>query len=142
MKVIECQAEVWVDLFAISFGLWILLGLYKVIKVQQLIVSRYQNETNLLSTIFFTEDATFTRQLPNFFSSAIYAAHLLMCVWGWRIYRRKKVFKDITDPAKITNKFSRKEIRKVKLVAICDIVALCHLIALFGLKLLFPECFT
>lgn len=138
----KIQPEVLVDLFAISFGFWILFGLYKAFKVQKFIVARYQNGTDLLSTIFFREHATFTRQLPDFFSSAIYTAHLLMCVWGWDIYGKKKAFRDIENHRKIIEHFSVKEIREVKFFAICGIIASAHLIAFFLLRLYFPKYFT
>ena len=44
-----------------------LFGLYISIRIERFIVKRYEEETDLLNTVFFREHATFTRSIPDFF---------------------------------------------------------------------------
>ena len=134
-------ADIFIDIFALSFGFWLILCFYNIVRVQRFIVKRYEQESELLSTIAFKEHATFTRYLPEFFSSALYTGHLLICLWGWRVCKGKKCFKDIKDSSFITRNFSYKEIRKVKGVGISGLVVLLHLFAFYVLRLLCPEKF-
>ncbi len=131
-----------VDLFALSLCIWIVFGLYISIRIERFIVKRYEQETDLLNTIFFKEHATFTQNIPNFFSSAMYTSHLLMCVWGWSFYRKRKMYRDIGSPEIITCHFSEKEIRQVKWFAISGLIVIIHGIAYYSLRLIWPEAFN
>ena len=105
------------------------------IRIRNFIVIRYEQETNLMETVFFKEHATFTRFLPNIASSVFYKAHLLMCEWGWRVYGDKKVFRDIENPESVTSQFSEKELRSVKRQAILALIVLFH-VALYSIYLM------
>lgn len=126
----------------LSGGVWIILGLYFSVRMQIFIVKRYEKETGLLNTVFFEEHATFTRYLPGFLSSAMYASHLLMVLWGWSIYKSKKAYRDIKDPSAVTLHFTAKEVRIVKWFGICSFLALSHAVALFIFKFIWPESFS
>ena len=134
--------EFLIDLFAFSGGFWLLFGLYISIRIEQFIVKRYEEETMLLNSVFFREHATFTRNIPNFFSSAMYTSHLLMCVWGWWLYANRKPFRDIKDPYLIIQHFSPKEIRRVKWFAINGIILTSHGIAYLIFRSIWPEAFS
>ena len=110
--------EYFAQIFAVSLCAWGLFGLYISIRIERFIVKRYEQETGLLNTVYFKEHITFIRYLPDFFSSVTYTTHLLMCVWGWRLYAKRKPFRDIKDPYTIIQNFSGKEIRLVKWFAI------------------------
>jgi hypothetical protein len=114
--------ELFSEIFALSGCSWALFGLYTIFRVQWFIVKRYEQETKLLDTVFFKEHLTFSKYAPNFFSSAFYGAHLLMCVWGWWLYGKRKIFRDIEDPQYVTQHFSKKEIRHVKWVIISGLI--------------------
>ncbi len=128
--------------WGLSGGFWLLFGLYISIRVEQFIVKRYEKETDLLDTVFFREHATFTRHIPDFFSSAMYSSHLLMCVWGWWLYEKRKVFRDIKDPFIVIQHFSQKEIRRVKWFAISCLIVALHGIAYLFLRFTWPEAFS
>lgn len=131
--------ELLFGLIALSAGFWMLYGLYAALRVQWFIVDRYERETDLMSSVFFREHATFTRALPYFFSSAIYVGHLLMCLWGGRLYGNKKAFRDVTDPSLIVGYFSHKEIQKVKKIAVSGLIVTIHMIAIYLFRFLWPE---
>jgi len=130
------------QIFAISLCLWGLFGLYISIRIERFIVKRYEEDTGLLNTVFFKEHATFTRRIPDFFSSAMYTSHLLMCVWGWWLYAKRKVFRDIKDPFFVTQHFSQKEIRWVKWFAVSGLIIAVHGIAYLVFRLIWPEVFS
>jgi hypothetical protein len=121
----------FVGIFAISGCIWLICGFYLTIKIKRFIVKRYEQETNLLETVFFREHATFTQYLPDFFSSSLYNAHLLMCVWGWRLYKNRKMFRDIDNPEIITQHFSAKEIHQAKCYLISGIMFVMHCICYY-----------
>jgi hypothetical protein len=127
-----------VDLIIFSFGLsgcfWIIYVFYTAIRIQWFIVKRYEIETDLMGTIAFKEHATFTRSLPPFFSSAMYTAHLLMCLWGWPIFYNKKPFRDIDNPAKVLSHFSKDELRRVRMYGIGGAILILHMIVAYILK--------
>jgi hypothetical protein len=125
-------------LFGLSGGFWIIYVLYTAIRIQWFIVKRYEIETDLLDTIAFKEHATFTRYLPPFFSSAMYTGHLLMFLWGWRISRNKKAFRDIDNPTKVLRHFSKGELIRVKKYGISSIILVLHMIALYIIDYLLP----
>ena len=131
--------EYVITLFAFSGGLSILFCLYISIRMQWFIVRRYEVETNLLETIFFKEHANFSKFLPGFFSCAMYASHLLMLLWGWRLYKTKRMYRDIEDPTIVIRNFSKKEIRIVKQFGISSLVVLAHALVLFVFKLVSPK---
>jgi hypothetical protein len=125
-------------LFGLSGGFWIIYVLYTAIRIQWFIVKRYEIETDLMESIFFKEHATFTRAVPPFFSSAMYTAHLLMCLWGWQIFCNKKVFRDVDNPTKVLRHFSEGELRRVKKYVISSIILVIHMIALYIVDYLLP----
>jgi len=125
-------------LFGLSGGFWIIYVLYTAIRIQWFIVKRYEIETDLMESIFFKEHATFTCVVPPFFSSAMYTAHLLMCLWGWRIFCNKKVFRDVDNPSKVLCHFTENELRRVKKYGISSIILVLHMIALYIIDYVMP----
>lgn len=121
------EPKMILEIIAVSSCIWLLVFLLIVIVVARFIVRRYEDETDLLSSVFFREHATFTRMLPGFFSSAIYSFHLAVSCWGWKIYGKKKIFRDVEDPRLIYEKFSANEIRLVKWLLIIGVVMSVHL---------------
>ena len=138
----KLSIEHFSQIFAVSLCLWGLFGLYISICIERIIVKRYEEETDLSDTIFFKEQATFTRHIPDFFSSAMYASDLLMCIRGWWLYAKKKAFRDIKDPFFVIQYFSQKEIRKVKWFAISCLIVGLHGIAFFFFQSIWPEVFS
>lgn len=128
-------------IWGFSLCSWGLFWFFAALSVQRFIVQRYEIETNLLDTVFFKNHVPFAPYLPNFFSSAIYAGHLMMCLWGWRYFRTKKVFKDIKESTYVTQHFAQKEIGKVKRDAICLLILALHGIAYYLLRFMWPEVF-
>ena len=134
--------ELLIDLFAFSLCGWMLYGLYLSIRIGRFIVKRYEVETDLLNTVYFKEHATFTRNLPNFFSSPMYISHLLTFVWGWNYFRNRKAYRDIKDPEYVIKHFSKQEIRWAKWFAIsCSIFAL-HGVTYYVFSFFWPEVFN
>lgn len=129
-------------LWAFSLCFWGLYGVYTSIRMQMFIVKRYEKETDLLKTICFMEHFTFTRYLPNNLSGVIYGGHLLMCVWGWWFYGKRKIFRDIQDPSFVTQHFTKKEIRRVKRYAITGLIVVMHGIAYVIFRFIWPEAFA
>jgi hypothetical protein len=119
-------AELYRGILALSASFWLITSLIISFQVQSFIVKRYERETDLMETIFFQEHATFTRSLPDFFSSACYGAHLLMCAWGWWLYGNRKIFRDIETPEDVTKYFSKNEIRRVELFIISSLILIAH----------------
>ena len=130
------------QLFAISLCLWLLYAFYNSIRIQRFIIKRYEDETDLLNTVFFREHATFTRYLPPLMSSPMYTSHLSMCLWGWNIYKGRKMFRDIEDPERVIQHFSPKEIRRVRWFAICGVILIFHGIGYFIFRSIWPEVFS
>ncbi len=128
-------------IWAISICVWGLIGVLMSFRVQWFIVKRYEKETNLLDTVIFREHVTFIRDIPRFLATAIYTSHLLICLWGWRFYGRKKVFRDIKSPELITRLFSKKELRLAKLNAIIGIIVIIHAIAFYFFQGIWPDVF-
>jgi exosortase/archaeosortase len=134
--------DILFDLLTISGCSWTLFSLFVSIRIERFIVKRYEQETDLLDTVFFSEHATFSRYLPNLLSSTMYTTHLLMCVWGWWLYEKRKAFRDIKDPYVIIRHFSKKEIRWAKWFAVsCTIVAI-HGVAYLVFRSIWPEVFS
>ena len=129
-------------IWGLSLCSWGIYGLYIAIRIERFIVKRYEHETNLLETVFFKEHATFTRYIPDFFSSAMYSSHLLMCLWGWRIYRNRKMYRDIDSPEIVTRHFSAKETRQVKWFAISGLIVVIHGIAYYIFRSIWPDVFS
>ena len=128
-------------LFGLSGGFWMIYCLYTAIRIQYFIVKRYEIETDLMDTIAFKEHATFTRSVPPFLSSAMYTGHLLLFLWGWRISRNKKAFRDIDQPSKVLNHFSKGELKRVKMYGISFLVVILHMSVAYSLKYYRPELF-
>ena len=128
-------------ILCISAGAWGIYCLYIIIRTESYFKKRYEQETGLLNTVFFKEHATFARYLPYFLSSAMYNSHLLMCSWGWRIYKNRKAFRDIDNPEIVTQHFSAKEIRQAKWFAISGLIVAIHVIAYYIFNFIWPEVF-
>ena len=128
-------------IFGLSCGFWLIYCVYVSIRIERFIVKRYEVETDLLNTLFFREHATFTRYLPDFFSSTIYNAHILMHLWGWRLYKNRKMFRDIDNPEIVTQHFSAKEIRQAKWFAISGIIIVMHCICNYIFSFIWPDVF-
>lgn len=135
-------------LWGISLCSWGIFGLYIILSIKRFIVKRYEEDTDLGRTVFFTLHMPFAKHMPGFFSSSLYCGHLLTFVWGWKFVKfvkekRPKVtyFSDIDSPEFVTRHFSAKEIRRVKLVAIIGMILFLHIIAFYCFKSIWPEVF-
>lgn len=122
------SAEFLYDVFVVSFLFWIFYGIYSIFIIKKFIIRRYENETNLLDTIYFKEHFTIVKVLPDFFSAGIYAIHVISCAWGWRIYGDRKIFRDISTPERVLKNFSRKELWMIKRVFVIVFILLLHFI--------------
>jgi hypothetical protein len=129
----------FVEIFITIACFWLLYALYCIFSIMRFIVKRYEQETDLLNTVFFKNHVPFVRYMHSFHSSACYATHLLMCIWGWRFYRKRKNFWDIENPELITHHFSSNEIWRVKRTAIVAGLVVLHLIAYSIFKAIWPE---
>jgi hypothetical protein len=65
-----------------------------------------------------------------------------MCVWGWWLYSKRKVFRDVKDTNFVVQHFSSKEIRRVKQFAINGAILVAHGIAFFIFRSIWPEVFS
>ena len=126
-------------IFGISGGFWMIFCVYVSIRIERFIVKRYEIETDLLDTVYFREHATFTRYIPDFFSSAIYTGHLLPFIWGWRFFRKRKVYRDIDKAEDVIRLFSTKEIKWVKWFAITCLIIAIHGIAYYIFGFIWPD---
>lgn len=133
--------ELFIGLFSISGCFWILAYLYSNFSIKEFIVRRYKVETDLVNTVFFKDHAKFIRYLPDFLSAGFFGTHLLMCAWGWRLYRDKEFFSDIERPECVTQHFSSKEIRNTKKMLLCGIILFLHIIAYFLIRVVWPDAF-
>ena len=131
-----------VGLFSISGCAWGVFAFYTSFRIRRFIIKRYEQETELLDTIFFREHVNFIRYLPDMFASVTYITHLLMCTSGWWIYRKNKAFRDIKTPSVVIQYFSKKEIRRVKQFAINGVILILHGIAYVIFRMLWPEAFS
>jgi hypothetical protein len=136
-------------LWGISGGFWLLFGLYVIFSIKKFIVRRYEEETDLGQTIFFTKHMPFAKYAPDFFSSSFYAGHLLSFVWGWKFIKFIKekrpnvtYFDDIDSPDVVIRNFSAKEIRRIKLVAIIIVILFLHGIAFCIFHFIWPDVFS
>ena len=119
-----------------------LFAFYNSLRIRRFIIKRYEQETDLLNTVFFKEHATFTRYIPDFFSSPLYILHLTTFVWGWNYFRKRKAYRDIKNAEDVTMYFSPKEIRRVKWFAINGIILIAHGIAYLIFRSIWPEAFS
>jgi hypothetical protein len=133
--------ETFASILAVSTCFWALWFLFSSIRTHRFIVKRYEQESDLLDTAFFKEHATFSRCLPNLASAVFYKVHLLMCTWGWKLYKGKKAFKDIQNPNNVTKHFSDQEISRVKRNAIIGLIAVMHAAVYFIGIIIWPEIF-
>ena len=129
-------------LLGISLGFWLLFCFYSIFSIKRFIVNRYEKESNLTDTIFFKEHFPFYKYQPKFFVCGLYATHLLICVWGWRVYGKRKIFRDIQYPEEITGNFSINEIRRAKRVVIVVGVVIAHCIAIYLFGWIWPDSFA
>lgn len=144
------SAELFSELFALSFGFWMVYGLYITFRIKSFIVDRYEQETGLSRSKYFKELMPWTKYLPAISRSVFYSSHLWKFVWYWRkerFAREKKrgkinTYDDIRSPDEVTRHFTKKEIRSVNIYAVCCIVAIFHLIAYFAFKYFLPEAFS
>ena len=133
-------------IYYLSTGFWLLFSIYSFLTVKKFIVKRYEKETGLINTIYFTKHYTFIQALPDILASCIYATHLLTFTWGWKFVefiknRRKNViyYDDIENPEKVTCHFSRKEIRSVKISAICMLIVILHIVGMEIIEFIWPK---
>lgn len=133
-------------LWSISGGFWILFGIYTIFSIKNFIVKRYELETELADTIFFSRYMPYVKYLPNFCSSSLYCGHLLLFVWGWKIIKsikekrpKHQYFSDIDQPEYVTDHFTAKEIRRVKLFFLTGVILILHGIAYTLIIALYPE---
>jgi hypothetical protein len=134
--------EHFAGIFAISLCAWCLIYLFSNFRIKKFIVSRYKEETNLTRTAFFRNHVPFVLYMPSFFSAGFFGTHLMMCVWGWRFFGKRKVFRDIDDPNQVIRHFSSKEIRRVKWVLSSGFILFAHGIAFFVFRSIWPEEFS
>lgn len=134
--------EHFAQVFAVSLCVWGLYCLYCSIRIERFIVKRYEQETDLLNTVYFREHAIFTRYIPDFFSSALYAGHLLTFLWGWNFHRKRKPYRDIKDANEVIRHFSNREIRWVKWFAISFLIVATHGIMYYVFRFIWPEVFS
>lgn len=132
------ETQLFEDILLLGTAFWIILCLMIHFLVMRFIVPRYEKETNLGDTIFFTERMPITRYLPAFWSSIGYAAHLLFCLrlWKWRKKFKGSIFlRDLGNAEQVTGHFSKKEIWLVYLDVISLIIGTIHMffLYLFGL---------
>ena len=137
MTPVDHLAGIW----GFSICSWGLYGLYISIRIERFIVQRYEVETDLLDTVYFKNHATFTRYMPDFFSSAIYTGHLLTFIWGWNFFRKKKVYRDIDKAEDVIRHFSNQELRWVKWFAISCLILVLHGVVYYILGFVWPEAF-
>lgn len=138
MTVIDHAKGIW----GISLCSWGLLYLCAQYTIKKFIVDRYENETDLMETAFFENHVPFVKYLPGMLSAGFYGTHLNMCLWGWSFFGKRKVFKDIDDPATVVGHFSKKEIWKVKWVFICGMILFAHGVAYYCFRYIWPEIFN
>ena len=134
--------ELFSMIFALSLLVWGLLYIYANFSIKKFIIHRYEEETKLLETSFFRRHVPFVRYLPDLFAAGFYGTHLLMCIWGWPLLSKRKVFRDIKDPNQVIRSFSKEEIRRVKFVFICGVILFAHGIAFIIFRFIWPETFS
>ena len=130
--------EIIVELWGTSLCLWGFLTLLSIFSISRFIVNRYERETDLINTVFFNEHFPFARYQPDFFASGLYATHLLICAWGWWLYGKKKIFRDIPDPKQVTRHFTNKELRRVKRCVASAIFVMMHMLGYFVIRYVWP----
>jgi hypothetical protein len=136
-------------ILALSGGFWMILGLCVGLSIQRFIVNRYEQETDLSQTLFFSQYMPFAKYLPDFFSSPLYIGHLLSFVWGWKLVKyikenrnKVKYYDDINSPEDVIRHFSNKEILKVKWFAISCLIIAVHMVAYYIFGFIWPEVFN
>ncbi len=129
-------------IWSLSGGFWLLYAFYTSFRIRGFIIKRYEQETDLLNTVYFKEHATFTRYIPDFFSSAMYTAHLISFLWYWNYFKKKKPYRDIKDAKDVLQHFSSKEIGRVKWFAINGLILIFHGIAYYIFRAIWPEVFN
>lgn len=134
--------DLYLFIFALGFVFWLLYWLYITIRIKKFIVKRYSQETDLLKKRYFTHHATFAPYYPEFFASTAYSVHLILCLWGWRFLRSRKIFIDVKKPEEVTSHFSKKEICMVKKGIVARIILMVHFIGMGILKVTMPELFN
>jgi|GEM_PF-976085 len=141
--------EMYLDILALSACFWSLLVFFSILFISNFMVRRYERETNLSRTIYFSHYLPFIKHLPGFFRSGFYVVHLLNFVWFWRIVKFIKekrpnvgYFDDVRSPEEVTKHFTKREIRKAKFLALLLVVLLIHFIAFYISKLIWPEHFN
>jgi hypothetical protein len=133
--------KLFLELISASGCFWLLFAFYNSFRIRKFIIKRYEQETDLLDSIYFKKHATFTRYLPNFFSSALYISHLITFLWGWNYFKKRKAYRDIEDANEVIRHFSNQEIRRVKWFAINGAIFIAHGIAYLIFLTIWPEVF-
>lgn len=141
--------ESLLDYFAVSFLFWMIFGMYSIVKIKGFMVERYERQTNLHQTLYFRRYMPFVKYLPDFFSSGMYAAHLLWFVWFWKLVKFIKdkrpqigYFDDIASAEDVTKYFTDKEVRLTKRWAVIFALLLFHAVAFYVLKQIVPNEFS
>jgi len=137
----SASLEIFAGLFALSAFIWVITYLYFNFSIK-FIVKRYKYETKFADTLFFKDHVPFILDLPDFLAAGFFATHLSMCVWGWKFFSGKEIFRDISDPESIAGAFSGKEIRRIRKLMISAFVLLIHFLAYGFLRLRWPEAFS
>ena len=134
-------SELSANIITISACFSALIFLYFSIRINLFIGNRYEQETEILDTIYFREHANFTRLLPRMVSSPLYAAHLLSIIWMWDYCRKKKPYRDLEQREEILHLFSNKEIIYTKWFAISGLIIFIHVLIILAADLLSPDMF-
>lgn len=117
-------------ILALSGGFWALFWFILHLLIMRFIVSRYEKETNLGETLYFTEGIPIARYLPAFWSSGIYYFHFLTCLhlWKWRKKFKGSIFlRDIDNAEQVTGHFSKIETWLIHLDFISLIITGIHM---------------
>jgi hypothetical protein len=122
------QIEISQKIYLISACIWMLVWVLAHLSVMRFIVSRYEEETGLIDTVYFKKLMPFARNLPSLWSSVFYYMHLLFFFWLWRWIQNAELFNDIDNREQVTGKFSKKEIWLVNLDLASMILAAIHLV--------------
>ena len=140
--------EILLQIIILSAGFWLILGFISILFINGYIVKRYEVETQLSKTIYFTNYMPFVKYLPKFFRSGFYVVHLLHFVWFWKFVKFVKekrpnagYFDDIRAPEEITRHFSSRDILKAKISAFLVVIVSLHVTAFYFTKLIWPEHF-
>ncbi len=121
--------EHFTEILLMGFCIWSLIWLLVHLSVMRFIVPRYEKETGLIDTLYFKEFMPFAKYIPSFWSSIFYIFHLTNFIWFWRWVKDSKIYRDIDRAEDVIDKFTVKEIRRIKLQIFLMIIAVSHVLA-------------